>query len=61
VFDSEPLRKDSPLWENPKVTITPHIAALTTPEMILSVFAENLELYEQGKELKYQVDWEKGY
>ncbi|XP_062512489.1 glyoxylate/hydroxypyruvate reductase A-like [Corticium candelabrum] len=61
VCNTEPLPRDSPLWEHPRVTITPHIAAISTPSTIMETFKENLELYRQGKELKYQVDWTQGY
>ena len=30
VFEKEPLPKDSALWTHPDITITPHIAGLTT-------------------------------
>ena len=32
VFHEEPLPLDHPFWENPKVTITPHVASLTNPK-----------------------------
>ncbi|XP_062507179.1 glyoxylate/hydroxypyruvate reductase A-like [Corticium candelabrum] len=61
VFNTEPLPRDSPLWNHPRVTITPHIAAESAPSLIMETFKENLELYRQGRELKYQVDWTQGY
>ena len=31
VFQTEPLPADSPFWDHPKVTVTPHIAGITDP------------------------------
>ena len=30
VFETEPLPADSPLWDRPEVTVSPHISGLTT-------------------------------
>jgi glyoxylate/hydroxypyruvate reductase A len=32
VFQTEPLPSDHPFWDHPRVTVTPHIASLTSPE-----------------------------
>ncbi len=68
VFDGEPLRADSPLWTNPRVTITCHNAAVSQPEDVAKVFSENLHRYVGGGEaaggveaLRYRFDWEAGY
>ncbi|XP_046846715.1 glyoxylate/hydroxypyruvate reductase A-like isoform X2 [Xenia sp. Carnegie-2017] len=61
VFEREPLSKESALWCHPQVFITPHVSGLINSDMILQVFVENFQLYKDGKELKYIVDWKKGY
>jgi len=61
VFRIEPLPESSPLWTHPKVKITPHVSAVSLPGDVAEVFTENLELYVDGKGLKYEVKWEKGY
>ena len=61
VFVDEPLPASSPLWAHDGVRITPHVAALSTPRDVASVFAENLDRFLGGRELLYGVDWAKGY
>jgi phosphoglycerate dehydrogenase-like enzyme len=61
VFPEEPLPSSSPLWSTPGVTITPHVAAKSTAAGVMSVFMQNLALYEQGLPLLHEVDWAKGY
>ena len=66
----EPLPEASPLWRHPAVTVTPHIAALTTPRDIAELFVDNLERYvlcrAEGpacvrEKLQYVVDMDAGY
>ena len=61
VFETEPLARDDPLWAHPKVTITPHIAAVTEPRTALAVVAENIERVRRGVTPLYLVDREAGY
>ncbi len=61
VFDSEPLPADSPLWNEPGVTITPHIAAVSYPADIAAVFLRNLEKYKSRQPLDYLIDLKRGY
>ena len=61
VFEQEPLSKDHPFWTTPNLLITFHTAAPSLPEDITNLFIENYELFIEGKLLKYQVDFEKGY
>jgi phosphoglycerate dehydrogenase-like enzyme len=61
VFEQEPLPKDHPFWTTPNLLMTFHTSAPSLPEMIVKVFIENYLLYVEGKPLKYQVDFEKGY
>ncbi|MEP0805013.1 MAG: D-2-hydroxyacid dehydrogenase [Chloroflexota bacterium] len=61
VTDPEPLPPDHPFWTTPKLYLTFHSSAKSYPEDITRVFAENYRLYLEGKPLKYQVDFERGY
>ncbi len=61
VFEQEPLPKNHPFWRTPNLLMTFHTAAPSLPEDIVNLFLENYELFLEGKPLKYQVDFEKGY
>lgn len=61
VFATEPLPKDSPLWAHPKVTITPHVAALTVPGPSVKQVVENLRRWQRGEPLHGLVDRQRGY
>jgi phosphoglycerate dehydrogenase-like enzyme len=61
VFEEEPLPVDSPLWDLENVTITPHLAGLNRPEMIVEEFLENLARFRAGQPLHGVVDPQRGY
>jgi glyoxylate/hydroxypyruvate reductase A len=61
VFETEPLPLDSPLWQHPKLIVTPHNAADTDPDEISSYVAAQIERFEAGGELENVVDLARGY
>lgn len=61
VFGTEPLPPDNPYWSHPKVTVTPHIAASTTPATAADQVAENIRRARSGLPLLNQVHHETGY
>lgn len=61
VFDSEPLRADSPLWRHPSVTVLPHIAAPTNLRTASRVVAENIGRFLDTGEVPPGVDVQRGY
>ena len=58
VVASEPLTRDSPLWEMPTVLISPHTAALNSAEdrKIAELFADNATRFLDGRRLRNRVD-----
>ena len=63
VYVPEPLPTASSLWSHPKVTVTPHNAAVTQPSDVADAFEKNLARYETGgaAALEAVFDWEAGY
>jgi glyoxylate/hydroxypyruvate reductase A len=61
VFEKEPLPKTSPLWSNPKVQLTPHIASLTYARESVLQMLDCFERVEKGLPLLQQVDRERRY
>jgi phosphoglycerate dehydrogenase-like enzyme len=60
VFEEEPLPPSSPLWSDPNVMITPHIAAnqdsLHVPERRTRILLENCRRFSRGEELLNVMD-----
>jgi len=61
VFHEEPLPQGHPFWKHPKITMTPHISALSRPEDIAECFYTNFELFLAKKPLQNVVDWQECY
>ena len=63
VTDPEPLPADHPLWDQPRVIITPHVAYRSEllRDRIWMVVRENLRRYAAGEKLLSQVNVERGY
>lgn len=63
VFAEEPLPESSPLWKNPNVIITPHLAGASPQydELAVELFADNLHRYLAGQPLLNRVDPGRGY
>ena len=61
VFEKEPLPKDSPLWQNPKIKITPHIASLTYAKESIRQALENFRRVKQGEKLLNEVNRQNMY
>jgi len=63
VVDREPLDADSPLWSQPNVILTPHVAGLGPRywERAVAQFEDNLERFLAGRPLVNVVDQIAGY
>jgi phosphoglycerate dehydrogenase-like enzyme len=61
VFEQEPLPQEHPFWTTPNLLITFHTSAPSFPADITNLFVENYQRFINGQELKYQVDFERGY
>jgi glyoxylate/hydroxypyruvate reductase A len=61
VFRNEPLPAPHPFWGEPRITITPHISALTVREEAVRQIAHKITLLEQGEHVADVVDRNRGY
>lgn len=57
----EPMAADDPLWSVPGITITPHIAAQSSTEVIAAQFVEALRFMQRGEAVPNAVDRTQGY
>lgn len=65
VFETEPLPVDSPLWDLPNMTVSPHVSSHSSRylERSFAIFKPNLEKWRSGnhEELENFVDLTLGY
>ena len=61
VFRNEPLPAPHPFWAEPRITITPHISAITIREEAVRQIAGKIALLEQGEQVADVVDLDRGY
>jgi len=63
VTPEEPLPSNSPLWDYPKVIVTPHVAGGSPIRMdrTVGLLCDNLERFLAGKPLLSVIDKRKGY
>jgi glyoxylate/hydroxypyruvate reductase A len=61
VFRNEPLPAQHPFWEEPRITITPHISAVTIRGEAVQQIAEKIAAFEAGNPVDDIVDRNLGY
>lgn len=63
VYPQEPLPPEHPLWTCPNVILTPHTSGFRHGhwEEVVALFAENLERFERGEDVRFRVQPELGY
>lgn len=61
VFREEPLPPDHVFWREPRITITPHMSALTLREESVAQVARKIAALVRGEPVSGVVDIERGY
>jgi glyoxylate/hydroxypyruvate reductase len=61
VFRNEPLPQQHPFWQEPRITITPHIAALTLRDESIRQIANKIRAIERGEPIAGVVEPTRGY
>lgn len=61
VADPEPLTTDDPLWSDPRIFITPHIACRTQPISAARVVLSQIDRHRRGAGFDHVVDRRRGY
>jgi glyoxylate/hydroxypyruvate reductase A len=61
VFDEEPLPPQHPFWQEPRITITPHISAKTVRTESIRQITQKIAALERGENVAGLVDRNKGY
>jgi glyoxylate/hydroxypyruvate reductase A len=61
VFETEPLDPKHPFWRHPRVTVLPHIAALTEARSAVQKVADNVQALIDGQPLTNVVERQRGY
>ena len=61
VFQEEPLPPDHPFWQEPRITVTPHMSALTLREESVAQIAQKMLALERGEAVGGMVNIERGY
>lgn len=61
VFHAEPLPRDHAFWADERITITPHLAAITLQNHAVEQISNNILAFEDGQPMRGVVDRNKGY
>jgi glyoxylate/hydroxypyruvate reductase A len=61
VFRNEPLPAQHPFWLEPRISITPHVSALTIRDDAVRQIAAKIDALEQGQPVDDVVDRNRGY
>lgn len=61
VFRDEPLPPEHPFWGDPRIIVTPHVAAATHAPTAAAIVADTLRRLRDGRPLGDRVDVSEGY
>lgn len=61
VFVTEPLPKEHPFWQDDRIIITPHLAAITLQSEAVKQISQNILAYENNQPMTGVVNRTRGY
>lgn len=61
VFKKEPLPKNSKLWKNQNITVTPHVAAITDVDSSINYIFSKFEQFRTNGKIKSDLKIKNGY
>ena len=61
VAEPEPLPADSPLWQHPRILLTPHIAASASRRAKAQQVVRSMAQWQAGEPLANALDRQRGY
>ena len=61
VFETEPLPAGSPLWQHPRIVVTPHNASDSDGRNVARYALQQIAAFEAGRPLENVVDGRQGY
>ena len=61
VFEQEPLPASSPIWNDPRICLTPHVAASSNADQLVGSMLDQMDACDRGEPLRNVVDRKSGY
>ncbi|WP_199609413.1 2-hydroxyacid dehydrogenase [Flocculibacter collagenilyticus] len=61
VFQQEPLPSEHPFWHHEKISMTPHVSAVTDMKTVIEQIVDNYKRVEQECPMRNTIDRDKGY
>jgi len=61
VLNDEPPAADHPYWQHPRIWLTPHIGAMTSPQTAFEVLLANIRRHQRGEFMPGTIDRSEGY
>ncbi|OWV29412.1 NAD(P)-dependent oxidoreductase [Halomonas campaniensis] len=61
MLSEEPPADNHPFWQDERILLTPHVAAMTQPDSAFPVLLDNLRRYQRGEPMIGRVEPQCGY
>lgn len=61
VLNAEPPEADHPFWHHPRIWVTPHIGAMTSPDSAFEVLLANIRRHQRGEAMRGAIARDEGY